>query len=115
VTYWLAGPFRGHPAGRPRAARQQPQDRQRPAQHPELADANEEARPSWWYFSQTEIHDNRVALFATDLPKGTYSYTYLARATTAGTFQTLPATAYRMYSPEVFGRSAGAKFVVAGQ
>ena len=55
-----------------------------------------------------------MALFATNLPKGTYSYTYLARATTAGTFQTLPATAYRMYSPEVFGRSAGAQFVVAG-
>ena len=70
--------------------------------------------PYWWYFTQSEIRDNRVALFATDLPKGTYHYTYLARATTAGTFQTLPALAYRMYSPEVFGRSAGAKFVVTG-
>jgi len=85
------------------------------AQSPELANGDEKDRPYWWYFSQTEIHDNRVALFATDLPRGTYSYTYLARATTAGTFQTLPATAYRMYSPEVFGRSAGMKFVVAGQ
>jgi uncharacterized protein YfaS (alpha-2-macroglobulin family) len=83
------------------------------AQSPELNEADEE-RPYWWYFSQTEIRDNRVALFATDLPKGTYHYTYLARATTAGTFQTLPALAYRMYSPEVFGRSAGAKFMVTG-
>jgi alpha-2-macroglobulin len=83
------------------------------AQSPELSEAGEE-RPYWWYFTQTEIHDNRVVLFATNLPKGTYHYTYLARATTAGSFQTLPATAYRMYSPEVFGRSAGAKFVVAG-
>jgi alpha-2-macroglobulin len=83
------------------------------AQSPELSEASTD-RPYWWYFSQTEIRDNRVALFATDLPKGTYHYTYLARATTAGTFQTLPALAYRMYSPEVFGRSAGAKFVVTG-
>ncbi len=80
-------------------------------QEAELSEAGADY-PYWWYFSQTEIHDNRVALFATSLPKGTYHYTYLARATTAGTFQTLPATAYRMYSPEVFGRSAGAAFVV---
>jgi uncharacterized protein YfaS (alpha-2-macroglobulin family) len=72
-------------------------------------------QPYWWYFNQTSIHDNRVALFATFLPKGTYHYTYLARATNAGTFQTLPATAYQMYAPEVFGRSAGAAFTVTGQ
>jgi len=70
--------------------------------------------PYWWYFNQTSIHDNRVALFATYLPKGTYHYTYLARATTTGTFQTLPATAYQMYAPEIFGRSAGAAFTVTG-
>jgi alpha-2-macroglobulin len=83
------------------------------AQSPELSETSEN-HPYWWYFSQTEIRDNRVALFATQLPKGTYHYTYLARATTAGTFQTLPALAYRMYSPEDFGRSAGVQFVVTG-
>jgi uncharacterized protein YfaS (alpha-2-macroglobulin family) len=66
--------------------------------------------PYWSYFSQAEIHDNRVALFATWLPKGTYEYSYLARVTTPGTFQTLPALAYQLYQPEVFGRSAGATF-----
>jgi alpha-2-macroglobulin len=81
------------------------------AEDPALKDANAEY-PGWWYFSQTEIHHNRVALFATDLPKGSYHYTYLARATTVGSFQTLPATAYQMYAPEVFGRSSGAEFVV---
>jgi len=70
--------------------------------------------PYWWYFNQTSIHDNRVALFATYLPKGTYHYTYLARATNTGTFQTLPATAYEMYAPELFGRSTGAAFTVSG-
>ncbi|MBV9789942.1 MAG: Ig-like domain-containing protein [Chloroflexi bacterium] len=81
------------------------------AQGPEFDNAATEY-PDWWYFNQTEIRHDRVALFATDLPKGTYHYTYLARATTPGSFQTLPATAYQMYAPEVFGRSAGAEFVV---
>ncbi|HEX9373660.1 MAG TPA: alpha-2-macroglobulin family protein, partial [Roseiflexaceae bacterium] len=79
----------------------------------ELQSATQE-QPYWWYFTQTEIRDNRVALFARDLPKGTYHYTYLARATSAGAFKTLPATAYQMYAPGVFGRSAGATFTVAG-
>ena len=54
-----------------------------------------------------------MALFASYLPRGTYHYTYLARATTPGTFQTLPALAYQMYAPEVFGRSNGAVFTVS--
>ncbi|GAB4205545.1 MAG: hypothetical protein OHK0022_31720 [Roseiflexaceae bacterium] len=82
------------------------------ARSPELRPAGG-ALPYWWYFSQTEIHDNRVALFATWLPKGTYEYTYLARVVTPGTFQTLPALVYQMYQPEVFGRSAGATFTAA--
>ncbi len=80
------------------------------AQEPELNEKGE--YPGWWYFTRTTIRDNRVALFATDLPSGTYTYTYLARATTPGVFQTLPALAYQMYAPEVYGRSAGAIFTV---
>ena len=34
------------------------------------------------------------------------------RATTPGAFQVLPTTAYEMYFPDVFGRSAGALFRV---
>jgi uncharacterized protein YfaS (alpha-2-macroglobulin family) len=68
--------------------------------------------PGWWYFTRSEIRDNRVALFATELQSGTYTYTYLARATTPGTFQTLPAIGYQMYAPEVYGRSSGASFIV---
>ncbi len=64
------------------------------------------------YWSRTEVRDDRVALFATDLPKGTYTYTYLARAVIPGTFQAAPATAYQTYAPEVFGRSAGSLFSV---
>ncbi|NTU85437.1 MAG: hypothetical protein HGA45_39805 [Chloroflexales bacterium] len=82
------------------------------ARDPSIAEAGEQ--PSWWYFGRTEVRDNRVALFATDLPRGTYVYSYLARAVTPGRFQTLPATAMRTYAPEVFGRSAGALFTVTG-
>ena len=39
------------------------------------------------------------------------SYTYIARATTPGTFVVPPAKAEEMYSPEVFGRS-GSDWVV---
>ncbi|GEM_PF-56985 len=68
--------------------------------------------PGWWFFTHSAVRDNRVSLFAYELPKGTYQYTYLARATTPGSFQALPATAHRMYTPEVFGRSAGAEFTI---
>lgn len=74
--------------------------------------------PPWWrydYFNHVEPRDDRVALFATYLPKGTYEYTYLARATSVGEFQALPARGYEMYFPEVWGRSEGGKLTVSGQ
>ena len=43
---------------------------------------------------------------------GTYTATYLARATTAGTFVKPPAHAEEMYNPGVNGRSDGGSFVV---
>jgi len=66
----------------------------------------------WWWFSHSELRDEKVALFAQYLPRGTYEYTYLMRASVPGEFFTMPATAYEMYFPEVFGRSDGGKFVV---
>jgi len=66
----------------------------------------------WWWFSHTEMRDEKVVLFATYLPKGTYEYTYLMRASLPGQFLTMPALAYEMYFLEVFGRSDGGKFVV---
>lgn len=81
------------------------------AREAELMPEGEET-PYWWYFGHTEVRAGRVALFATDLPKGTYTYTYLARATVPGTYAAPPATAYRTYAPEEFGRSAGMSFTV---
>lgn len=68
--------------------------------------------PYWWYFTESDLRDEKVALFATHLSKGTYEYTYLIRASIAGRFLTMPAVAYEMYFPEVFGRSDGGIFTI---
>lgn len=68
--------------------------------------------PYWWYFKHSELRDEKVALFATLLPKGTYEYTYMVRASLAGEFSAMPAQASEMYFPEVFGRSDSNKFVI---
>jgi len=65
----------------------------------------------WWQrggFDHVERHDDRVELFATSLGEGRHTFSYIARATTAGLFRTAPARAEEMYSPEVFGRTATA-------
>jgi hypothetical protein len=67
---------------------------------------------SWWRrggFDHVERHDDRVQLFATRLAVGRHTFTYVARATTAGTYRTAPAHAEEMYEPEVFGRTATAE------
>jgi uncharacterized protein YfaS (alpha-2-macroglobulin family) len=65
-----------------------------------------------WYaffaFSHREKRDDRVVLFSDRLPSGVYEYTYLARATTLGTFVVPPLKASEMYHPEVFGRNGTA-------
>ncbi len=66
----------------------------------------------WWWFSHTEIRDEKVALFAEQLPPGTYEYTYLMRAGVPGTYNVIPAIASEMYFPEVFGRSDGQQFII---
>jgi len=66
----------------------------------------------WWFFDHTQLRDEKVVLSASYLPAGTYVYTYLARAGTAGTFYTIPPTAQEFYFPEVYGRGEGEQFVV---
>ena len=64
---------------------------------------------TWWQrggFDHVERHDDRVQLFATRLSEGRHEFSYVVRATTAGTFRTAPARAEEMYEPEVFGRTA---------
>jgi uncharacterized protein YfaS (alpha-2-macroglobulin family) len=66
----------------------------------------------WWYFTHTELRDEKVVLSADYLPAGTYVFTYLARAGTAGTFNVIPTTAAEFYFPDVYGRGDGTVFVV---
>ncbi len=66
----------------------------------------------WWWFSHAEIRDEKVALFATYLPRGAYEYSYVMRASIPGTFNVIPTTASEMYFPEVWGRSDGEQFVI---
>jgi uncharacterized protein YfaS (alpha-2-macroglobulin family) len=71
-------------------------------------DRNGDDWMSWWEhggFDHVERHDDRVTLFATRLSEGVHEFTYMIRATTAGTFITAPMSAEEMYEPEVFGRT----------
>ncbi|MFZ1389325.1 MAG: DUF6049 family protein [Thiolinea sp.] len=83
------------------------------AQNPD----NNEPEPmrfSWmrtWYEYQN-LRDERAEAFSSFLPDGVYHYSYLARATTPGSFIAPPAKAEEMYHPETFGRSASAKVVI---
>ncbi len=74
-------------------------------------DQNERSWFLWWQrggFDHVERLDDRVNLFATRLSEGTHEFTYVVRATTAGSFKTAPARAEEMYEPEVFGRTGSA-------
>jgi hypothetical protein len=66
----------------------------------------------WWWFSHSELRDEKAVLFATYLPKGTYEYTYSIRASVPGQFRVIPTHAAEMYFPEVFGRGDGGLFKV---
>lgn len=67
-------------------------------------------RYGWWWwgpwYEHQNMRDSRAEAFASLLWDGVYQYSYIARATTPGTFIAPPAKAEEMYSPEVFGRSA---------
>jgi uncharacterized protein YfaS (alpha-2-macroglobulin family) len=67
----------------------------------------------WWgSFTHTEMQDDRVLLFADELRAGEHTYSYVARATTSGTFTPPPAEAELMYRPETRGHTATGTLVV---
>jgi uncharacterized protein YfaS (alpha-2-macroglobulin family) len=68
----------------------------------------------WWrWFEHQNLRDDRAEAFASLLWAGTYEYTYVARATTPGTFVVPPTKAEEIYAPETFGRS-GSDVVIVG-
>ena len=74
------------------------------------------AQDGWYstWFDHQNLRDDRAEAFATWLDGGVYQYSYLARATTVGTFVAPPARAEQMYAPETFGRSGSDRVVVQG-
>lgn len=58
------------------------------------------------------MRDDRVFFFSRQLWSGTYDASYVARATTTGTFVRPPAHAEEMYNAAVQGRSDGGVFRV---
>jgi alpha-2-macroglobulin len=76
---------------------------------PQDPDSQESSYGWWWWgpwYEHQNLRDERAEAFASLLWDGVFEYTYIARATTPGTFVVPPAKAEEMYSPEVFGRSA---------
>jgi uncharacterized protein YfaS (alpha-2-macroglobulin family) len=59
-----------------------------------------------WVWNHKEKRDDRMLLFADRLWAGVYTYTYLVRATTLGSFIAPPARVEEMYHPEVMGHTA---------
>ena len=67
----------------------------------------------WWTaWDHRELRDDRVVYAATVLWPGTYTASYVARATTPGVFIRPPAHAEEMYNPALYGRSDGGVFTV---
>lgn len=67
----------------------------------------------WWSpFDHRELRDDRVVYAARALWKGSWSASYVARATTPGVFVRPPVHAEEMYNPAVYGRSDGGVFTV---
>jgi len=69
----------------------------------------------WWqgnWWDHQNLRDDRAEAYSSWLWAGTHEYTYVARATTPGTFVMPPARAEEIYAPEVFGRSATATMIV---
>jgi uncharacterized protein YfaS (alpha-2-macroglobulin family) len=56
--------------------------------------------------SYSEMRDHRVAFYVDELLKGDYEFTYVARATTPGTFLRPAGRAEAMYQPQICGTTA---------
>jgi alpha-2-macroglobulin len=67
----------------------------------------------WWSpWEHKALYDDRVVYSARMLWTGSYTATYVARATTAGSFVAPPAFAEEMYNPGVSGRTGGVRVSV---
>ncbi len=65
-----------------------------------------------WTPASLDYRSDKVAMFATFLPAGSYQYTFEMRAAFAGDYNVLPAQGEMLYFPEVWGRSGGQTFKI---
>lgn len=65
-----------------------------------------------WYWSSQEIRADRVAVFASYLPKGVYQFSYLAHTTLPGSYKVRPARASQQFFPDVFGATGASTWQV---
>lgn len=63
-------------------------------------------------FDHTEQRDDRVLLFSDRMAPGVYQHSYIARATTPGSYYLPPARIAEMYQPEVFGRTPSGRVLI---
>lgn len=75
---------------------------------------SENASPeNWnWWWSSMSVFDNRVVLFASNVPSGKQVLEFNIKAEAPGTCAALPALAYEMYRPEMKCASAAEQIVV---
>lgn len=57
----------------------------------------------WWVFDHVELRDEKVALFASVLPAGSYDYVYLVRAAAPASIRSSPPLLGELL-PDVYGR-----------
>jgi uncharacterized protein YfaS (alpha-2-macroglobulin family) len=86
--------------------------------NPALATASADARPSQSdSIAPTYVQrlDDEVRYYFDELPRGSYSFHFRARALSEGSFVEPPPYAELMYHQEVRGRGAGMHVVVTGE
>ena len=83
----------------------------------EVGASRGEIGASWWWswYEHQNLRDDRAEAFSSYLRAGVHEYSYVARATTPGTFVAPPAKAEEIYAPEVFGRSGTDTVIVQDQ
>ncbi len=66
-------------------------------------------------FDYEERRDEKQVFFLSDVPEGTVELTYVVQAIHPGAYAALPAFAYPMYEPEIYGRSGLNRLAVAAE
>ena len=66
-----------------------------------------------WQIDYQTIYRDRVVAFGDHLDAGDYSFHYLARSVTPGTFSWPGAQAQLEYAPEIFGRTSSGQVVIS--